>query len=244
MTGIILAAGKSKRINAKIPKVLLPLRGKPLLSYVLATARDAGLPRIIIVVGRSHIKVKKAFAQAKVEFVLQPKRLGTADAVKTCKNLLTANEEIVVFCGDVPLLRAQTVKRMMALHRKEKADATLLTAILANPTGYGRIVRDENNQIKAIVEERDATAEIKKIQEINVGTYIFRWQRLAPILEKLKPSPVTGEYYLTDAVAALNTEKAKVVAYTTLDTSEALGVNTPQELNLIEEILGSKSEAS
>ncbi len=242
MTGIILAAGKSKRMNSKLPKVLLPIKGKPLLSYVLRTAQAVGLNRIIVVVGRGHNQVQKAFANAQVEFVRQKRLLGTADAVKTCAKLLADKDEIVVFCGDTPLLTAKTIKRLMKIHRQKQADATVLTTILENPYGYGRIVRDKSNQVVAIVEEREATPRIKKIKEINSGVFIFRWQRLKPILEKLRPSQVSGEYYLTDTIAALKTQGAKIAAYKTRDSSEILGVNTPEEFARVAAILAKRNE--
>jgi|UniRef100_A0A7C6E9U0 bifunctional UDP-N-acetylglucosamine pyrophosphorylase/glucosamine-1-phosphate N-acetyltransferase len=244
MTGIILAAGKSQRMKSDLPKVLLPLAGKPLLFYVLKVAQESGLARIIIVVGRSHNQVKKALAGAKVEFVLQKKLLGTADAVKTCANLLTDNEEIVVFCGDTPLLTAKTIKKLIAVHQQAKADATVLTAILENPSGYGRIIRDAQSQVTAIVEERDASDKIKKIKEINSGVFVFRWQSLRPILNELKPSPITNEYYLTDAIVALKASGAKVVAYCTPDSSEILGVNTKEEFEQVARILAKSDEAA
>jgi bifunctional UDP-N-acetylglucosamine pyrophosphorylase/glucosamine-1-phosphate N-acetyltransferase len=242
MTGIILAAGKSKRMNSHLPKVLLPLNGSPLLSYVLKTAQDSGLKRIIVVVGKGHDEVKKAFIHNSVEFVLQNRLLGTADAVRTCEKLLTEDEEILVFCGDTPLLTSHTITKLAKVYKQERADVTLLTAILDNPYGYGRIVRDGNNQIQAIVEEREASEEIKKIREINSGAYIFRWRRLAPILNQLKPSRVSGEYYLTDAIAALKQTGAKIASYTTPHSSEILGVNTPEEFDQVAKILVQRDE--
>lgn len=244
MTGIILAAGKSQRMNSDLPKVLLPLAGKPLLFYVLKSVQDSGLKRIIIVVGRSHNQVKKAFANRQVEFVLQERLLGTADAVKTCTHLLSDDEEIVVFCGDTPLLTANTIKKLIEVHRQANADATVLTAILENPFGYGRIIRDTQNQVTAIVEENEASEEIKKIKEINSGVFVFRWQRLRPILEELKPSARTGEYYLTDAIIALKAVDAKVAAYCTPDSSEILGVNTKEEFEQVAKILMKRNEAA
>lgn len=242
MTGIILAAGKSKRMNSDLPKVLLPLNGKPLLYYVLKATKDSGLNRILVVVGRSHDAVKKTFADNEVEFVLQNKLLGTADAVRTCAKLLPEDEEIMVFCGDTPLLTAQTIKKLFEVHRQEQADATVLTTILENPSGYGRIVRDGKNQVMAIVEEREASDEIKKIKEINSGAFAFSWNRLKPILSELKPSPRTGEYYLTDAIAALKANGAKIMVYIAPDSLEILGINTPEEFDRVAEILAQRNE--
>ncbi len=237
MTGIILAAGKSKRMNSDLPKVLLPLNGRPLLFYILKTVKNAGLDRIIVVVGKNHNKVMKAFADAKVAFIQQKNLLGTADAVKTCKKLLSENEEILICYGDTPLITTQTIKKLIETHRKEQAEATVLTTILENPFGYGRIVRDQSNEVIAIIEEREATDAIKKIKEINSGTYIFNWKLLAPVLKELKPSPHTGEYYLTDAIAGLKAAGAKIYAYISSDCNEILGVNTPEEFDQVEKIL-------
>jgi bifunctional UDP-N-acetylglucosamine pyrophosphorylase / glucosamine-1-phosphate N-acetyltransferase len=242
MTGIILAAGKSKRMNSDLPKVLLPLNGKPLLYYVLKATRDAGLKRILVVVGRSHDQVKKTFADSGVEFVLQNNLLGTADAVKTCTRVLAEDEKIMIFCGDTPLLSARTIKKLLEVHQQEQADATVLTTILENPFGYGRIVRDDKNRVLAIVEEKEASDEIKKIKEINSGAFAFNWKRLKPILEELKPSPHTGEYYLTDAIGALKATGAKIAAYIAPDSSEILGINTPEEYDRVAQILAQRKE--
>ncbi len=231
-------------MNSALPKVLLPLQGKPLLFYVLKAALDSGLNRIIIVVGRGHEEVKKTFACAKVEFVLQNRQSGTADAVKTCEKLIANDEEITVLCGDTPLLTAPTIKRLIEIHRQEKADATVLTTILANPYGYGRIVRDSKKQVIAIVEEREASDEIKRIKEINSGAFTFNWQRLKPVLQELKPSPRTGEYYLTDAIAALKATGAKIAAYVTPNCSEILGVNTPKEFEAVAQLLAKRNGKS
>lgn len=242
MTGIILAAGKSKRMNSDLPKVLLPLDGRPLLFYILKTVNEVELDRIIVVVGKNHNAVMKTFADAKVEFVRQKNLLGTADAVKTCEKLLAEAEEILVCYGDTPLLTARTIQRLIETHRKEHADASILTTILENPFGYGRIVRDELNQVMAIVEEREATAEIKKIKEINSGAYIFSWKRLAPVLKGLQPSRFTGEYYLTDAIAGLKAAGARITAYIAPDSNEILGVNTPEEFDQVAKILARRKE--
>ncbi len=242
MTGIILAAGKSTRMNSDLPKVLLPLNSRPLLFYILKTVKDAGLERIIIVVGKNHNQVMKTFPDDKVEFARQKDLLGTADAVKTCEELLHEDEEILVCYGDTPLITAKTIKKLIETHRKEQADATILTTILENPFGYGRIVRDELNQVMAIVEEKEATDELKKIKEINSGAYIFNWKRLAPVLNGLQPSPRTGEYYLTDTITGLKASGAKITTYVAPDSNEILGVNTPEEFDLVAKILAQRKE--
>ncbi|MFB0509583.1 MAG: NTP transferase domain-containing protein [bacterium] len=241
MTGVILAAGRSARMNSSAPKVLLSLNGRPILSYVLKTAKDSKLKRIIIVVGRDHKKVKTAFANESVEFVRQKKPSGTADAVRTCQRRLADKEEILIFCGDTPLLTAGTVRKLVKIHQKRNADATLLTAVLAKPKGYGRILRDNQNQIQAIIEEREAKKQTKKIKEVNAGVYVFRWEKLAPILKKLKPSKTTGEYYLTDVISMMRERGATIASYITPRPSEMLGVNTLADFNRIKKILNQKS---
>lgn len=236
MTGIILAAGKSKRMNLPIPKVLLPLNRQPVLSYILATALACNL-RIIIVVGRQHSLVRKRFSRFPVKFVIQRRINGTARAVLACAPELKANDQVLILSGDTPLLKPKTLKNLIATHRKEKAEATLLTAVLEDPRGYGRIIRNRRNEIIKIVEERDASSKIKKLKEINSGVYIFNWNSLFPILKRLKPSPITREYYLTDAVREIRKRKGRIKGLLIEDPTEILGINTPREFALVSRIM-------
>ena len=233
MTAIVLAAGKSRRMRSSIPKVLLPLRGRPVLAYVIDAARAAGFNRIMIVVGSARRQVEAAFPAPDVDFVVQERQRGTADAVLCCRELLDDDEECVVLCGDTPLLTGVTIKRLLAVRRESEADVAVLTARFTDPHGYGRIVRGNGDRVRAIVEERDATEEIRRITEINAGVYAFRWGRLLPVLERINPSPVTGEYYLTDAVRDLEAKGGQVVAVVADDGRDIMGINTPEQFETV-----------
>ena len=234
MTGIILAAGRSKRMGAPIPKVLLPLKGRPVLEYVVNTCQAAGIKRIIAIIGHQRELVQRLFAGQALEFVVQPEQSGTAHAVLCCAGVVREDEDVVVLSGDVPLLTPITLRKLIRTLRRERADLVLLTAVVDNPRGYGRIVRDRTGGIRDIVEEKDANARQRAIREMNVGLYAFHWTRLLPILRRIRPSPITGEYYLTRAIPMLARRKGRIVSVTTRDGAEFMGINTPEELRQVE----------
>ncbi|MBN2464775.1 NTP transferase domain-containing protein [candidate division WOR-3 bacterium] len=244
MTAIVLAAGKSKRMGAPVPKVLLPIAGRPLLSYVLASARAAEATRVIVVVGAQKEEVMASFERVGVEFVVQTGQHGTADAVLACRDLLNDDEECVVLCGDAPLIRPATIQRLIQARRAAGADVAVFTARLADPAGYGRVVRAEGDFIERIVEKRDAAPEVLAIHEVNSGAYSFLWGRVRPALERIKPSPVSGEYYLTDIVREVRSDGGQAVAVLADDPDEMLGANTPEELVLLERGLAARREPS
>jgi bifunctional UDP-N-acetylglucosamine pyrophosphorylase/glucosamine-1-phosphate N-acetyltransferase len=221
-------------MGAIVPKVLLPIAGRPLLSYVLASARAAGATRIIVVVGTQKEQVMAAFQQDGVEFVVQAKQQGTADAVLACRDRLSDDEECLVLCGDAPLIRPATIQRLLRARQTTGADVAVFTARLADPAGYGRVVRAGGDFIERIVEKRDATPDVLAIQEVNSGAYSFRWGRARPALERIRPSPASGEYYLTDIVQELRSEGGQAVAVLADDPDEMLGANTPEELARLE----------
>jgi len=231
-------------MGASIPKVLLPIAGRPLLSYVLASARAAGATRVIVVVGTQKEQVMAAFEQDGVEFVVQAGQRGTADAVLSCRDRLADDEECVVLCGDAPLIRPSTIQRLVGARQASGADVAVFTARLADPAAYGRVVRSGGDFIDRIVEKRDATPEILAIQEVNSGAYSFRWGKVRPALERIQPSPVSGEYYLTDVVREVRSEGGKAVAVLADDPDEMLGANTPEELILLEHGLAARREPS
>jgi bifunctional UDP-N-acetylglucosamine pyrophosphorylase / glucosamine-1-phosphate N-acetyltransferase len=231
-------------MGASVPKVLLPIAGRPLLSHVLQSARAAGVTRIIVVVGTQKEQVMAAFAQDGVEFAVQAGQRGTADAVLACRGLVADDEECVVLCGDAPLIRSETIRRLFRVRQEACADVAVFTARLADPAGYGRVVRSGGDSIERIVEQRDATPEVLAINEVNSGAYSFRWGRAMPLLEKIQPSPVSGEYYLTDIVQAVRSEGGKAVAVLAADPDEMRGANTPEELVELERGLAARREPS
>jgi bifunctional UDP-N-acetylglucosamine pyrophosphorylase/glucosamine-1-phosphate N-acetyltransferase len=217
-------------MGATAPKVLLPIHGRPLLAYVLDAVRGAGANRIVIVVGVAREAVMTLPEAAGVEFAVQAEPRGTADAVLACRGMVGPDEECVVVYGDVPLMRDETIRRLAEV-RQAGTDVAVLTAVLDNPYGYGRVVRGDGDTIERITEERDATDEVRRIREVNSGFYAFRWGRILPVLERIKPSPVSGEYYLTDAVREVRSEGGRVAAVLMADPVEMLGANTPEQLD-------------
>jgi bifunctional UDP-N-acetylglucosamine pyrophosphorylase/glucosamine-1-phosphate N-acetyltransferase len=231
-------------MGASVPKVLLPIEGRPLLSYVLESARAAGVTRTIVVVGTQKEQVIAAFGQAGVEFAKQAGQRGTADAVLACRDLLGDDEECVVLCGDAPLIRPGTIRRLSQARHEAGADVAVFTARLPDPSGYGRVVRAEGDSVERIVEQRDATPEVLAINEVNSGAYSFRWGRVKPALERIRPSPVSGEYYLTDIVREVRADGGRVVAVIAADPSEMLGANTRDELVALERGIAARREQS
>ena len=234
MTAIVLAAGESRRMGGSVPKVLLPLDGRPLLEYVIEACRAAGAERLVVVVGAGADQVRQRFAGRGLEFAVQPERKGTADAVLCCRHLMKADEECAVVYGDVPLMTGGTIRRMVEARRGQDADVAVLTAELDNPYNYGRVLRGEGSTIERIVEERDADEATRRVREVNSGFYTFVWGRVLPALERVRPSPASGEYYLTDAVQEVRQAGGSVVAVRMDDPREMLGANTPTQLEEIE----------
>jgi bifunctional UDP-N-acetylglucosamine pyrophosphorylase/glucosamine-1-phosphate N-acetyltransferase len=234
MTGIILAAGRSKRMGQPVPKVLLPLKGRPVLAYVLEACRNAGVSRVLVIIGDRREQVRQAFAGQPLEFVVQRAPKGTADAVLSCDGAVPPTEDVLVLSGDVPLVRVETLKRLIEQHAREAADLTLLSAVVLDPHGYGRVIRDATGAVRSVVEERDATPEQRQVKEMNVGLYVFRWGRLLPILREIRPSPVSGEYYFPEAVRLLAAQNGRIATVTTADPAEFMGINTPEELRAVE----------
>ncbi len=221
-----------------VPKVLLPVCGRPLLAYVVDAARGAGAERIIVVVGDGRDLVQQKFGTGGLEFAVQTEQRGTAHAVLACRNRLADDEEVVVLCGDAPLITSRTVRRLAAARVETGADIALFTARLSDPADYGRVIRASNDEVERIVERRDATEHELQVKEVNSGLYSFQWGRVLPALERVRPSPTTGEYYLTDLVREIRAGGGRVVAVLADDPSEMLGANTPVELARIEAELG------
>lgn len=231
---IILAAGEGTRFNSATPKVLHKVLGKMIIERV-AEIVDDGFDKKIIVVGHKSELVKKNINDKNVVFVEQIVQLGSGDAVKqTAKILKNFTGDMVVLSGDVPLLKKETVGKLLSVHKKEKAVATVLTCESENPSHYGRIIRNTNGTVKAIVESKDATAEIRKIREINSGIYVFSSKELFSALHEIKNNNSKGEYYLTDVISVFNREKGKVIGYKINDFTEIMGINNRYELSVAE----------
>ena len=222
---IVLAAGKGTRMKSKLYKVLHQVCGKSMVEYVVEAAQAIKPDKIVTIVGNGAEEVKKVLA-AKSEFVLQKKQLGTGDAVLTASDELAAEKgATLVITGDTPLFTSQTFQKLFDYHQSKGNAATVLTAQAPNPYGYGRIIRDDQDNVLRIVEQKDATADELKINEINTGVFCFDNQLLFSALKKVDNQNAQGEYYLTDVLEILRNEGQRIGAYKMPDFSESLGVN-------------------
>jgi bifunctional UDP-N-acetylglucosamine pyrophosphorylase / glucosamine-1-phosphate N-acetyltransferase len=227
---IVLAAGKGTRMKSDVPKVMHQVCGKPLILHVLDVVRSIGSLKTFVVLGHGIDQVKAILPSGNVA-IEQKKLLGTADAVKSAARFLkNFKNDVVVLCGDTPLLRPKTIEKLISQHRQSKAVCTVLTAMVEDPKGYGRIVRNTKDFVVAIREEKDASEAEKEIREINVGIYCFRAPELLKFLPKIKVNALKGEYYLTDIIDLFAQNHFKVDALVTDDWKEGLGVNTRSDL--------------
>jgi len=229
----IMAAGKGTRLKSKHPKVLHEVGGKPLLAHVIAAAmKVAPAQDIYAIVGHEADRVRDAVAQTGVNFVLQQPQRGTGHALMVARTALAAYDLVIVLSGDAPLITPETIARLRDFHLSRKAAMTMLTAELSDPTGYGRIIRRGRNQdeVRAIVEEKSTNAAQKKIREINSGFYAFAVKPLYAHIDELSTANAHSEYYLTDMAGVLGKKRAKVVALKTANPGEILGSNTRAEL--------------
>jgi len=238
-TAIILAAGMSKRMNTKMAKVLHEVCGRPMLSYVLDSCRQAGVKKIFVVVGFASEQVEERFANSDdIVWIKQEQQLGTGHAVLCCKeHLRDFKGQTLVLCGDGPLIRTETLARIIKEHEEGHAAATLATAEIDDPSGYGRIVRDDSGNIKGIVEHSDCTKEQLEINEINPSYYLFNNTILFDMLENIKPDNAKGEYYLTDVISGILATDYKVLAIKAVLPEEALSVNSRAQLSEISKIM-------
>ena len=233
---IVLAAGKGTRMKSDRPKVLHELAGRPLLAHVLDTARAAGIDRTVVVVGHQANRVREECAAADLEFVLQEPQLGTGHAVQVAAPLLRAGGWTVVLAGDVPLLRTETLRRLIADTCASGAAASVLTCVVDDAGAYGRIVKDAGGNLLKIVEARDATPAELAIGEYNSGVYCFRTDRLLAALDALTADNDQSEYYLTDTLGWLVGRNEVVRSVATDDVDEVVGINTVDELAAAERL--------
>jgi len=234
---VILAAGKGKRMHSSRPKVLHELAGKPLVQYVAEAALAAGLAPVVVVIGHGGEEVQGALGEGFL-YAWQKEQLGTGHAVMQAMEVLPPEvEQVVVLAGDVPLLAATTVQGLVEEFTKAQAKGAVLTACLADPSGYGRVVRQGDRLVARIVEHGDASPEELAIQEVNSGIYCFERAALAECLQALRPDNVQGEYYLTDVVQLMGRRDWPVVAYRVEDPQEIMGINNRVQLAEAESIM-------
>ncbi|MCK9603121.1 MAG: NTP transferase domain-containing protein [Candidatus Omnitrophica bacterium] len=227
---IILAAGRGERMRSAKPKVLHPVCGRPMLAYVLDLTRALKIKNQVIVLGHKHEQVRKIIPSG-IKISIQKKLLGTADAVKTAlRQLRNFKGTILILYGDIPLLKKEAIGKLLKYHVDNNLDATLLTAQLDKPSGYGRILRDRYASISGIAEEKDADDFQKDIKEINTGIICFNKERLIAALNKVRPNNRKKEYYLTDTIGILYKNNYLVDGVRIADINEALGINSRQDL--------------
>jgi UDP-N-acetylglucosamine diphosphorylase/glucosamine-1-phosphate N-acetyltransferase len=242
---IILAAGKGTRMQSSLAKVLIPLAGHPLLHYVLDISSQLNPVRTIVVVGHQADQVQEAFADREVEFVVQHEQLGTGHAAQQAKEKLENFTGLVlVLCGDMPLIRPDTLVQMVAGHRASGAICTVLTLKSDGCHDFGRIIRDEKGLILKIVEFKDASDVEKKVDEFNSGVYCFDNELFFKALEHIDSDNAQKEYYLTDTIEYLVRKRYPVQATQTQDANEILGINSPDDLNRAERLLVDHRQSS
>lgn len=246
---IILAAGQGKRMGGDLPKVLLEVAGRPMVWWVVQACRQAGVDRCVLVIGHKGELVRQALSAldgggGDCVYVEQRERLGTGHAVRMAQPLYENQPpcDLFVLAGDGPLIRDETLRQVLAAHRRERADATLATAVLDDPTGYGRIVRDAAGRFEAIVEHKDATPDQLAIREVNPSYWCFRGDALFTALGQVGNDNRQGEYYLTDVPAILRARGGRVAVVEAVPPDDVLSINTPEQLAQVDAILRRRLE--
>ncbi|MBQ8168292.1 bifunctional N-acetylglucosamine-1-phosphate uridyltransferase/glucosamine-1-phosphate acetyltransferase [bacterium] len=234
MKSIILAAGKGTRMKSETPKVLHKIMDKTLLGYVLDNVKNI-VEESFVIVGHHAEEVetfvKENYDNAKT--VLQSPQLGTGHAVSmVCPYLKSYTGQVIILCGDTPLVKEKTLKEFVEFHNNANSDITVMSTIFENPTNYGRIIREENNSLQCIVEEKDATPEQKAVKEVNAGIYCLNWDKIKTAFSQLKSNNAQGEYYLTDIIEWGKAQNLSVNAYILENNEEIYGINS--RLNLAE----------
>ncbi|MDA8424489.1 MAG: bifunctional UDP-N-acetylglucosamine diphosphorylase/glucosamine-1-phosphate N-acetyltransferase GlmU [Nitrospiraceae bacterium] len=236
-TIVILAAGLGTRMKSSIAKALHPLAGQPLIRHVLNAAFGTDPEQVVLVLGHQADKVRNAIADSRVRIVLQAEQLGTGHAVQQAVEAISSSPgPIMILCADTPLLTTNTLKEVLALHEKSRAAVTLLTTAMPDPFGYGRVVRGKSGVMR-VVEEKDATAAQRKIQEVNAGIYCFEAKFLLSSLALLGKNNAQGEYYLPDTIALARKKKRSVAALLCSDPDEVMGVNSRYDLSRAEAVM-------
>lgn len=234
---IVLAAGAGTRMKSKLPKVLHRVADVPMIEHVLDIVEHVDCNKKVVVIGHGATEVKKAIEHRNVQFVLQSERLGTGHAVMQAEEEITEKGDVIVLYGDTPLIREESIEKFIKFHQDNDFSASVLTTDMYDPTGYGRIIRDNENQVIAIVEEKDANKEQKSITEINSGIYCFKARDLKRSLSKLDNRNSQGEYYITDVIEILNNENKKISGFKLEDHTEIMGVNSRRQLADAERIM-------
>ena len=233
---IILAAGKGTRMKSAIPKVLHSILGRSIISYISDAVKEANISYALIIAGHGSELLKKAMKGTKI--LIQKELTGSASAVLTAKKFLgDYSGDILVICGDTPLIKSDTIRKLVEKHKESKASLTILTAKLKNPTGYGRILRKTNGRIFKIAEEGETGLLEDAINEVNVGTYCFKAKDLFDALVKVKPDNKKKEFFLTDTIGILATQGKEIDSVILEGIEEMIGINTRKDLAVATRIL-------
>ena len=236
---IILAAGLGKRMKSKMVKVLHPIAGRPMITYAVERVLGLGIKKVVVVLGHQADRIEGALAPFGLEIVYQPHQRGTADAVMQTKTSFGSSlGPVMILYGDTPLITEETLQRLISVHAEKRAILTLLTAVVAKPDGYGRIVRLKSGKILRVTEQKDASVLVRALREINTGFYVVEMDFLFGALDHIKNDNRQGEYYLTDMVEWAVSQKKKVVSVKLEDNpEEILGINTRMDLAVAEKVM-------
>ena len=234
---VILAAGKGVRMCSQMPKVLHQVAGKPMIWYVVKAVKEAGIDDIILVVGHGREMVEETLAGENLRFVVQEEQLGTGHALMQAQDSINPDNTLVVLAGDTPLLEGTTLKKLLDFHQQQQSLATVLSALLSDPYGYGRIIRQADGGLERIVEEKDASPEEKEITEINTGMYCFQAGAVFAALARVQRSNAQGEYYLTDVLPILKNDGHNVAVLATDEVDQIHGINDRIQMAAAETII-------
>ncbi len=246
-SAIILAAGKGTRMKSDLPKVVFPIGGRPMVCAVVDACRAAGVGRVVAIVGYKQEEVRSALKDYDVEFAVQEEQLGTGHAVMSAAGAFTnvnITDTSLVLCGDGPLIRAATITQMLERHSAAGASATLATAIIDNPAGYGRIDRDAGGNFRAIVEHKNCTPAQLNICEVNPSYYCFNTASLFSTLRLVKRNPVSNEYYITDVPELMLARGERVEVIGAVPPQDIYSINTPEDLEHVDSIFRARATTS
>ncbi len=237
LKAVILAAGKGTRMKSDLPKVVHTIDGKCLVDYAIEAAKGAGADEVCLVVGYKSDVVKESIQNKDVTFVMQEEQLGTGHAVKCAKDFMGEDGQTMILFGDTPLITAKTLKNLADYHKEKGNTVTVLSAMMEDPTGYGRIIRDEKGNFVKSVEHKDANEKELASHEVNSGMYIFDTKELKEALEKITPNNAQGEYYLPDTLTIIKEKGLRVDAYALDNPEDITGVNDQEQLKAATEII-------
>lgn len=241
LKAVILAAGKGTRMKSDLPKVVHTVNHKPMVEYAIEAAKGAGADEVCLVVGYQSEVVRESVT-SKVSYAMQTQQLGTGHAVKCAKDFIGTDGETLILFGDTPLITGKTLNQLVEFHRQHKNKVTVLSAIVEDPTGYGRIIRTEDGRFLKSVEHKDANETELLSKEVNSGMYVFDSKELSEALDELTTNNAQGEYYLPDTLTIIKKKGYQVDAYILENAVEMTGVNDQEQLKEVERIVTRRNQ--